>query len=158
MGCLSNDDDCNDREKPLHEVRIRQAFALSVHEVIFEDYDRFTYPNKVGDKGWGRGKRPVISVSWYNAKEYVAWLSSQTGSEYRLPSEVEWEYAASAVRTSKYSWGNEIGTNRANCVGCGSQWDGKQTAPVGSFAPNGFGLYDMHGNVWEWVEDCWNIS
>ena len=163
MGCLSNDDSCGSDEKPIHEVRISQAFALSVYEVTFEDYDRFTHPNKVYDEGWGRGNRPVINVSWNDAKEYVAWLSSQTGSEYRLPSESEWEYAARAGSTMKYSWGNTIGANRANCNdwgdgGCGSQWDGKQTAPVGSFAPNGFGLYDMHGNVYEWVEDCWNTS
>ena len=163
MGCLSNDDDCYDDEKPVREVIIARPFALSVYEVTFEDYDRFTFPNKVDDEGWGRGDRPVNNLSWDDAKEYVAWLSVQTGAEYRLPSEMEWEYAARAGSTTKYSWGNEIGTNRANCGdkrtgGCGSQWDGKQTAPVGSFAANGYGLYDMHGNVFEWVEDCWNDS
>ena len=158
MGCLSNDDDCFDYEKPVREVSIPAAFALSVYEVTFEDYDRFTYPNKVGDRGWGRGRRPVINVSWDDAQEYVAWLSAETGAEYRLPSEAEWEYAARAGTTTKYAWGDEVGSNRANCVGCGSRWDGQQTAPVGSFAPNGFGLYDMHGNVWEWVEDCANLG
>ena len=158
MGCLSNDDDCYDDEKPVHGVSISRPFALSTHEVTFEEYDRFTHPNKVDDKGWGRGDRPVINVSWDDAQEYVSWLSAQTGAEYRLPSEAEWEYAARAGSTTKYSWGNEIGTNRANCDGCGSQWDNKQTAPTGSFATNGFGLYDMHGNVWEWVEDCLNNS
>ena len=96
--------------------------------------------------------------SWNDAKEYVGWLSSQTGAEYRLLSESEWEYAARAGSGTKYSWGNEIGVNRANCARCDSQWDFKQTAPVGSFAPNAFGLYDMHGNVYEWVEACWNAS
>ena len=157
MGCVSGLD-CFDDEKPVHEVTMPRAFALSVHEVTFEDYDRFTYPNKVDDESWGRGRRPVIYVSWNDAKEYVAWLSSQTGAEYRLPSEAEWEYAARAGTATKYSWGNEIGANRANCDndGCGDRWE--YTAPVGSFAPNAFGLYDMHGNVWEWVEDCWNGS
>ena len=100
----------------------------------------------------------MINVSWNDATEYVAWLSSQTGAEYRLPSEAEWEYAARAGSATKYSWGNEIGGNRANCGGdnCGDQW--AYTAPVGSFAPNAFGLHDMHGNVIEWVEDCLNAS
>ena len=111
--------------------------------------------------GWGRGNRPVINVSWDDAtKEYLPWLSRKTGKTYRLLTEAEWEYAArgvtsaSAVHTT-YSWGNDIGKNRANCDGCGSQWDDKQTAPVGSFAANAFGLHDMHGNVWEWVQDCY---
>ena len=139
-------------------MTIPAPFALSTHEVTFEDYDRFTHPNEVNDQGWGRGRRPVINVSWDEAKDYVEWLSSETGATYRLPSEAEWEYAARAGTANKYSWGNEIGANRANCQNdhCGDQW--KRTAPVGSFPPNGFGLYDMHGNVWEWVEDCWNGS
>ena len=157
MGCLSNDSRCQPVEMPVHQVTIGAPFALSVHEVTFEDYDRFTYPNEVDDRGWGRGRRPVINVSWNDAQDYVAWLSSQTGAEYRLPSEAEWEYAARAGTTTQYSWGNEIGVNRANCYDCGSQWDDRQTAPAGSFRPNGFGLYDMHGNVYEWVEDCVNV-
>ena len=158
MGCLSYDGDCIDRAKPVHEVVIPAPFALSVHEVTFEDYDRFTYPNKVDDEGWGRERRPVINVSWDDAREYAEWLSSQTGAEYRLPSEAEWEYAARAGTTTRYSWGNGIGVNRANCDGdyCGDQWE--YTAPVGSFRANALGLHDMHGNVLEWVADCWNSS
>ena len=100
----------------------------------------------------------MIGVSWKDAQAYVAWLSEETGEEYRLPSEAEWEYAARAGSTTKYSWGNKIGVNQANCDNdsCGDQWE--YAAPVGSFAPNGFGLYDIHGNVWEWVQDCWNGS
>ena len=75
-----------------------------------------------------------------------------------MPTEAEWEYAARAGTETAYSWGNEIGRNRANCRGCGSQWDGGQTAPVGSFDPNSWGLHDMHGNVLEWVQDCWNTT
>ena len=153
-GCLSNDEDCVHRELPVHDVTIPGAFALSVHEVTFEDYDRSTVPQLVNDMGWGRGRQPAINVSWHDAKAYVAWLSAQTGAEYRLPSESEWEYAARAGTTTKYHWGDEIGVKRANCAGCGSPWDDRQTAPVGSFTPNPFGLYDMHGNVFEWVEDC----
>ena len=106
----------------------------------------------------GRGRRPVINVSWNGAQNYVAWLSTQTGGTYRLPSEAEWEYATRAGSSTKYSWGDEIGANRANCEGCGSQWNSRQTAPVGSFRASAFGLYDMHGNAYEWVEDCWNGS
>ena len=157
MGCLSNGL-CLDVEKPVHEVTVASPFALSVHEVTFEDFDRFTYPNEVDDEGWGRGRRPVINVSWNDAQDYVAWLSAQTGASYRLPSESEWEYAARAGTKTKYSWGDGIGIGRANCRNhsCNDPWE--NTAPVGSFQANGFGLYDMHGNVNEWVEDCWNES
>jgi formylglycine-generating enzyme required for sulfatase activity len=79
-----------------------------------------------------------------------------TGKVYRLLTEAEWEYAARAGKPTAYSWGDEIGKDNANCNGCGSEWDNRKTAPVGSFAPNAFGLYDMHGNVWEWVEDCYH--
>lgn len=157
MGCVSGLD-CYRDEQPVHQVTISQPFAVSKYEITFEDYDRFTYPDKVDDSGWGRGNRPVIYVSWNDAKEYVAWLSSQTGQPYRLLTEAEWEYAARAGSRTKYSWGNDIGTNRANCDGCGSRWDNRQTAPVGSFGANAFGLHDMHGNLWEWLEDCWNES
>ena len=159
MGCVSGQD-CFDREHPVHTVRV-ESFELSRYEVTFEEYDRFTAAtgrNPAGDSDWGRGRRPVIDVSWEDAVAYVRWLSGQTGEQYRLPSEAEWEYAARAGSVTAYSWGNEIGRNRANCTGCGSQWDTGQTAPVGSFGPNGWGLHDMHGNVWEWVQDCWNGS
>jgi formylglycine-generating enzyme required for sulfatase activity len=97
----------------------------------------------------------VINVSWNDAKEYAAWLAKKTGKSYRLLSEAEWEYAARAGTATKYYWGDDIGEGNANCIGCGSQWDSKQTVPVGSFKPNALGLYDMAGNVWQWVEDCW---
>ena len=100
---------------------------------------------------------PVVCVNWTDAKVYVGWLSGKTGEGYWLLSASEWEYVARAG-TARYWWGDEIGRNRANCDGCGSRWDNRQTAPVGSFSANGFGLYDVHGNVWEWVEDCRNGS
>ena len=94
-----------------------------------------------------------MNVNWDDAQAYVAWLSRKTGKPYRLLSEAEWEYAAQAGS------GREArGANQANCGGCGSRWDGRQTAPVGSFAANAFGLHDMLGNVWEWTADCWNES
>ena len=159
MGCVSGRD-CRDNEQPVHEVRV-EAFELSKYEVTFEEYDRFTDATGrewADDEGWGRGRRPVINVSWEDAVAYTKWLSGQTGERYRLPSEAEWEDAARSGTKKKYSWGNEIGRNRANCDGCGSRWDDRQTAPAGSFGPNGWGLHDLHGNVCERVQDCWNWS
>src|SRR5262249_15675656 len=99
------------------------------------------------------------NVSWRDiTKEYLPWLSSKTSKNYRLLTEAEWEYAARAGSRGNYAWGNDIGRNRANCDGCGSQWDKKQTAPVGSFQANAFDLHDMQGNVWEWVSDCYKDS
>ena len=155
MGCVSGRD-CGFSGEDVREVRISQPFMLSKYEVTFEHWDACVEAGacdgyRPDDRGWGRGSRPVIAVEPEDAQSYVTWLSAETGQEYRLPSEAEWEYAARAGSTTKYSWGNEIGFNRANCEGCGSQWDDSTTAPVGSFAPNAWGLYDMHGNVWEWV-------
>ena len=163
MGDL--DGDGEDNERPVHTVTISRPIAMGRYQVTSEDYDRYAenwgflkalFVKKPADQGWGRGRRPVIWVNWHDAKAYAAWLSEQTGKRYRLPSESEWEYAARAGTDTAFSWGNEIGVNRANCDGSGSKWSFEQTSPVGSFAPNGFGLYDMHGNVWEWVEDCWH--
>ena len=154
-GCVSGRD-CEDDERPVHEVEVA-SFALGVYEVTFEEYDVFaeaTGRDRPNDRGWGRGGRPVIYVSWEDATAYAEWLSDETGARYRLPSESEWEYAARAGSTTRYSWGDDIGWSRANCRGCGSRWDGDETAPAGSFTANAWGLHDMHGNVWEWVEDC----
>ncbi|MEL0082401.1 MAG: SUMF1/EgtB/PvdO family nonheme iron enzyme, partial [Gammaproteobacteria bacterium] len=143
-------------ERPDREVTV-PPFAISVTEVTFNEYGLFV--KAVGgrlpdDQGWGRGERPVINVSWDDARAYAAWLSSQTGHRYRLPSESEWEYAARAGTSSAYWWGRKPGKNRANCWGCGSEWDGVKTAPVSSFAANPWGLRDTSGNVLEWVADC----
>ena len=150
-------------EGPAHRVAIARPFAVGVYEVTFEEWDACVSGGGCGgyrpyDGGWGRGRRPVVAVGWDDAKEYVEWLSGKTGEEYRLPSESEWEYAARGGTATRYWWGDGIGRNRANCDGCGSRWDRERTAPVGSFPANGFGLHDVHGNVWEWVEDCWNES
>ena len=101
---------------------------------------------------------PVVCVSWNDAESFVEWLAAQTGQVFRLPTEAEWEYAARAGNTTKYSWGNKFGKNRTNCnkLFCGDRWE--YTAPVGSFSANSWGLHDLHGNVWEWVQDCWNDS
>ena len=156
MGCVSGKS-CDGDERPVHEVQIK-PFMLSKYEVKFEEYDYFT--NETGRSQarqvWGRGQLPVINISWYDAVAYTEWLSARTGEPYRLPTEAEWEYAARAGSTTKYSWGDEVGDNRANCEDCGSRWDDTKAAPVGSFSANAWGLHDMHGNVQEWVQDCWN--
>jgi len=113
------------------------------------------------DQGWGRANRPVINVSWDDAKAYVEWLSRKSGKQYRLLSESEWEYAARAGTTTAFSFGDAITTAQANydaSAGAPVARDAnrQQTIPVGSFPANAFGLHDMHGNVWEWVEDCWH--
>ncbi len=158
MGDLSGGGDAD--EKPVHGVTISRSFAVGKFEVTFSEWDACVSSggcrHRPGDNGWGRGSRPVMNVSWNDAQAYIKWLSGKTGKGYRLLSESEWEYVARAGSNTKYPWGNEVGNNRANCDGCGSSWDGKQTAPAGSFSANGFGLHDMIGNVWEWVGDCWN--
>ena len=148
-------------ERPGHRVTIGKMLAVGKYEVTFGEWEACVagggckgyQPN---DEGWGRGDRPVINVSWEDTRAYVRWLSRRTGLTYRLLSEAEWEYVVRAGTEGNYHWGPGIGDGRANCDGCGSEWDNKQTAPVGSFRENGWGLYDGHGNVWEWVEDCWH--
>src|SRR5215216_3013116 len=146
-------------EGPQHRVTIARPFAVSKYDVTFTDWDACVSvggcprEGRAGDVDWGRDTRPVIYVSWDDAQQYVAWLSQMTGKPYRLLSDAEFEYAARAGTQTVYPWGDDIGENNANCVGCGSQWTGSagtwQTAPVGSFAANRFGLYDMVGNVWK---------
>ena len=146
-------------ETPLHPVTIRKTFAVSKYAVTFADWDACVSVggcSHANDSKFGRTTRPVINITWEEAKQYVAWFALMTGKPYRLLTEAEWEYAARAGTTTAYFWGDEIGVNNANCNGgCGSQWDGKGTAPVGSFKANAFGLHEMLGNVWQWVEDCY---
>ena len=145
------------REGPPHEVTIAHPFAMSKFEVTFEQWDACVAAAVCppAREAWGRGAMPLVNVSWDEAKQYLAWLSQLSGKEYRLPTEAEWEFAARARSHTRYSWGEESGTNNASCDGCGAKWF-LQTAPAGSFKPNAFGLYDVHGNVWEWVEDSWH--
>jgi formylglycine-generating enzyme required for sulfatase activity len=136
-------------------VRIEKPFLVGKFEVTFEEYDACVRAGACAccpdDRGWGRGRQPVIDVSWHDAQDYIVWLSKRTGKAYRLLSEVQWEYAAEAGRrVAKAIDGDE------NCYGCPSLWDGKQSTSVGSLAANAFGLHDMQGNVWEWTADCWN--
>lgn len=145
-------------EGPRHTVAIAAAFAVGAYEITFDEWDACVAAggcngHHPSDYGRGRKDRPVVDVSWLDAQAYIKWLNQKTAEHYRLLSEAEWEYAARAGSSARYSWGDDAGQNLASCKHCGSRWDGKQTAPVGSFAPNSFGLYDMHGNVWEWVAD-----
>jgi formylglycine-generating enzyme required for sulfatase activity len=158
MGSPATEPGHQPSEQPQHPVTIARRFAVSEFELTFDEWDACVdygdCPRGITDSGWGRGRQPVINVTWDDAMRYAAWLSKITGKPYRLLTEAEYEYATRAGSTTAYPWGDEIGEDNANCKECGSRWDNKQTAPVGSFAANSFGLFDMVGNVWEWVEDC----
>jgi len=158
MGSSEKESGLDAGERPPHEVTIARPLAISKFDVTFADWDVCVAAlacSRAADI-WGRGAMPVVNVSWNDAKQYVGWLSRSVGKEYRLLTEAEWEYAARAGTATRYSWGDDPGRANANCDGCGSEWDLRQTAPVGSFKPNAFGLYDMHGNAWQWVEDIWH--
>jgi formylglycine-generating enzyme required for sulfatase activity/class 3 adenylate cyclase len=145
--------------KPLHRVVISKPFAIGRREVTFDEWDACVGDNACtyhpADRGWGRGDRPVIDVSWNDAKTFIAWLSQKAGQKYRLPTEAEWEYAARAGATTAYYWGRDALGGQANCENCAGP-QSRRSLPVGSFPPNAFGLFDTAGNAAEWVEDCWN--
>jgi len=151
MGDLSGDGQVD--ERPVHFVKLLKSIAVGKFEVTQGEWRAVLGWNPSHFKG---RRNPVERVRWNDVQSFVRKLSAKTGKKYRLLSEAEWEYAARAGTTTKFSWGNNTGRNNANCNGCGSLWDNKNTAPVGSFDANAFGLHDMHGNVWEWVGDCWN--
>ena len=171
----SRDGEGEDRERPWHEVTIPRAIAVGRYPVTFEEWDfaqadkewgkiTSVKPREPKDRGWGRDRRPVIDVSWDDAQAYVKWLSHKSGQPYRLLSEAEWEYCCRAGTSTHFWWGDEISTEQANydgtyTFGRGSKggYRGK-TVPVDSFQPTPWGLYQMHGNVWEWCEDLWHDS
>jgi len=146
-------------EKPQHKVTLAHPFAIARGEITFDEWD-LCYSaggckHRPDDHGWGRGKRPVIDVSWDDTKSFLAWLSRTTSKNYRLPTEAEWEYAARAGTVTPFWWGRDVGKGNANCEGCAGGPTAR-TMPTRSFRPNAFGLYDTSGNAAEWVEDCWN--
>ena len=155
-------------EGPQHQVTIGHRFAFGRFSVTFDDWDACVADGNCSgyspaDQGWGRGKRPVVNVSWNEANVYLAWLSHKTGRTYRLPTEAEREYAARAGTTTPFWWGSSITTEQANYNGNFAYGDGGvrgemrgQSVPVDSFLPNPWGLFQMHGNVSEWTQDCWN--
>ncbi|GAB6051210.1 hypothetical protein JCM17960_00300 [Magnetospira thiophila] len=145
----SNDGDGD--EKPVHRVNIGYQFAVGKYEVTQAEWQAVMGSNPSKFEG---SNRPVEQVSWDDAQAFIKKLNRRTGQRYRLLSEAEWEYVARAGTTTTYSWGNSAGSGNANCNGCGSRWDDKETAPVGSFRANPFGVHDMHGNVGERVQDC----
>ncbi len=183
MGSPESEKDRESDEGPQHEVSIA-AFEMSRFEITVGQFRQFVQDNNYrtvaeqngkGCFAWINGEwqqeldrnwqnpgfaqsddQPVVCISWQDAQAYIAWLSQKTGKLYRLPTEAEWEYAARAGTPTRYWWGDDIGNNNAVCYNCGSQWDGKQTAPVGSLKANAFGLHDTAGNVLEWVQDCWH--
>ncbi|KOR28472.1 hypothetical protein TI04_10910 [Achromatium sp. WMS2] len=156
MGSPESEAGRDSDEGPQHRVTVK-AFQMAKYETTFAEYDAFceaTGRAKPDDRGWGRGNRPVINVTWDDAVAYTKWLSQQTGKDYRLPTEAQWEYAARAGSTSRYFFGDD-----ANRLGDYAWYDGNsnsKTHPVGQKQPNAWGLYDVHGNVWEWTQDRWH--
>ena len=177
-GSPENEDGTISFVGPQHRVTISRQFAVGVYEVMFAEWDACVAGGgcanyRPSDEEWGRGDRPAINVSWEDAQAYVSWLSTQTGAEYRLLSESEWEYVARAGTMTRFHFGNDASrlcswANGADLTAkqSYSSWNGVadcedgyvHTAPVGSFSANALGLHDVHGNVWEWVQDCWNDS
>jgi formylglycine-generating enzyme required for sulfatase activity len=174
MGSPPSERGRNPDEGPQRKVVFAQPFAAGKHEITFAQWDACVAEagctHKPGDNGWGRGKRPVINVSWNDARQFVAWLAKKTGKPYRLLTEAEWEYAARGTtkavdRQPPFSTGPTINYSQANFdanfvygVGAKAGIYRQKTLDVGSLRANAFGLNDMHGNVWEWVEDCYKDS
>lgn len=174
MGASDGEAGSTPDERPQHRVSFAQPFSVSRFPVTFSEWDACVAAKgcgyQPGDEGWGRGRRPVISILWEEARDYVSWLSRTTGKTYRLLSEAEREYIARAGTTTAYWWGDLFEPARANCdranrklsdtaIGDLEKFNAKtQTLPVESFSPNPWGLYQVHGNVYDWVEDCWNES
>ena len=185
MGSPASEEGRDDNEGPVHRVTIAQPLAVGVYEVTRGEYARFVSAtgHATGNACWTledstlrkwsgvnwrnpgqRAEHPVVCVSWADAQAYVRWLSEETGEGYRLLSEAEWEYVARAGTTTAFHTGATISTGQANYDGDSTYGSGRkgeyreQTVAVGSFPANGFGLHDVHGNVWEWTQDCWNAG
>lgn len=168
MGSPADEAERLDNEGPQHGVTIARPFAMGMYEVTFDQWNACVADgaceHQPDDEGWGRGRHPVIYVNLQDAGQYTGWLSQKTGETYRLPSEAEWEYAARAGTTTPFHTGSTISPAQANFNGSYTYGDGakgadrQQTMPIGSFPANGFGLHDMHGNAWEWVQDCSNVT
>jgi formylglycine-generating enzyme required for sulfatase activity len=169
MGSLASEAGRNAGEGPRHRVTFAKPFAVGRFALTFDEWDACiadggTNRYKPSDRDWGRGRQPVINVSWDDAKAYVAWLSKKTGKSYRLLSEAEWEYVTRTGTTAPFWWGDTISTSQANYDGNYTYTKGyeakgvyrQKAVPVDAFEPNPWGLYQVHGNVWEWTEDCWN--
>jgi formylglycine-generating enzyme required for sulfatase activity len=167
MGSPQSEADRSPEEGPQHTVIFAKPFAVGRFSITFDEWDACVAAGSCdshvpSDEGWGRGRRPVINVSWDDAKAYVAWLSSRTNANYRLLSEAEWEYVARAGTTTAFWWGASLSSIQANYNGkvvSAANSEGeyrRQTLPVNTFKPNPWGLYQVHGNVYDWTEDCFN--
>lgn len=166
MGCVSGID-CKAREKPVHLVSV-ERFELSATEVTMAAWQACIADQGCDympqTDGLDQPNMPVRYISWDDTQMFIAWLNKKTGESYRLPTESEWEYAARAGTMTPFNTGDCITAEQANYEGnafkvAGCEVEGayrKQAMPVASFSPNAFGLYDMHGNMWEWVQDCWH--
>ena len=164
MGSPESEAGSNDIEGPQYPVAFPHQFAVGRYAVTFEEWDACvadTACEQRSDTGWGRGRRPAINVSWHDAKSYVAWLTNKTGKPYRLLTEKEREYVARAGTETPFWWGSTISSSQANYDGGFVYGEGAKgqfrarTMPVDSFNPNPWGLYQVHGNVSEWTEDCY---
>jgi formylglycine-generating enzyme required for sulfatase activity len=169
MGSPESEDGSTPDERPQHRVTMGRPFAVGRFAVTFDEWDACVAAAgcrnyRPFDRGWGRGRRPVINVWWEDAQAYLRWLSDKTGRKYRLLSEAEREYVTRAGTITPFWWGATISSRQANYDGefaFGSGHKGeyrRMTMPVDAFDPNPWGLYQVHGNVYEWVEDCWNPS
>jgi formylglycine-generating enzyme required for sulfatase activity len=159
MGSPETEKDREKDESPVHEVTIAKPFAVGRTHVTFAEWDVCVAASacpKASDDGWGRGDRPVFQVSWEDARDYVTWLKRMTGKDYRLLSEAEWEYAARAGNQGWWSFGDDE-AQLGDYAWFRENSDGK-SQPVAKKKPNVFGLYDMHGNVWQWVEDPYHSN
>ena len=143
----------DDAREPVSEVEVSE-FTIGRFALTFEQYDLFakaTGRKLPGACGWGRSSRPIMKVSWFDATAYAEWLSGITGESFRLPTEAEWEHACRAGTKTDYSFGENISQALANFDRANNK-----TMTVGSYQPNPFGLYEMHGNVWEWCSDWYD--
>ncbi|MGE5503579.1 MAG: formylglycine-generating enzyme family protein [Actinomycetota bacterium] len=150
-------------ERPAREVAIDRPFALMRTEVTFDQWQACVQAGACrrtpDDHGWGRGKRPVVNVTWDEARAFAAWIGAKARRTCRLPTEAEWEYAARAGTASAYWWGDDAGLGHAVCRGClEGETENYGTKPAASLPANPWGLYDTAGNVWEWTSDCWTAS
>jgi formylglycine-generating enzyme required for sulfatase activity len=154
MGSRNGDID----ELPLRRIRIERPIAVSRFEVTFSEWDLCALSGDcardVYDSTFGRGQQPVINVSWEDAQDYINWISGESGIRYRLLTEAEWEYASRGGANTDFWWGNSLIADKAVCIGCVSNWSNESPAQVGQYGANGYGLYDMAGNVAEWLQDC----
>jgi formylglycine-generating enzyme required for sulfatase activity len=150
---MGSDDDPS--EKPIHRVAIK-SFAISKFPITVREWNACVAAKSCSYTPTGRDDAPVTNLSWTDAQQFVEWLSNVTQKPFRLPTEAEWEYAARGGTRSKFWWGDQLQTAMANCKGCNEPYETSLPLNVGSFKPNPFGLYDMGGNIHQWVADCWH--